>query len=249
MNTYDAVATLVAGEATAAKQALSGVEDVAVETALGHAAVLVRERRAELLAANAEDVAAAEERLDAGSLDRLRLDDGRVENIAVSLAETASLPPLDRDVRSWQLDNGLQISERRVPVGTIGANFEARPNVAADVASQVLKSGNAVVLRTGGAALGTVTALVDRVLRPALEQEGLPGGAVGLVRSPERAGAEALVSLPDLIPLVILRGSGPSTAALARRAALNGVRTLAHAEGGGVLYVHASASFERLVLI
>ncbi len=74
-------------------------------------------------------------------------------SIALSLAETASLPPLDRDVRSWRLDNGLEISERRVPVGTIGANFEARPNVAADVASQVLKSGNTVVLRTGGAAL------------------------------------------------------------------------------------------------
>ena len=107
MTTYDDVATLVAGEAAAAKQALPGVGDAAVEVALGHAARLVRERRAELLAANAEDVAAAEGRLDAGSLDRLRLDDARVENIAVSLAETASLPPLDRDVRSWRLDNGL----------------------------------------------------------------------------------------------------------------------------------------------
>ena len=241
MTTYDDVATLVAGEATAAKQALPGVEDAAVEVALGHAARLVRERRSELLAANAEDVAAAEGRLDAGSLDRLRLDDARVENIALSLAETASLPPLDRDVRSWRLDNGLEISERRVPVGTIGANFEARPNVAADVASQVLKSGNTVVLRTGGAALRTVTALVDRALRPALEQAGIPPAAVGLVRTPERAGADALVSLRHLIPLVILRGSGPSTAALARRAAEHGVRTLAHAEGGGVLYVHTAA--------
>jgi len=116
-----------------------------------------------------------------------------------------------------------------------------------DVASQVLKSGNTVVLRTGGAALGAVTELVDGVLRPALEQSGLPPEAVGLVRSPDRAGAEALVSLPDLIPLVVLRGSGPSTAALAQRAALNGVRTLAHAEGGGVLYVHEAASLERLV--
>jgi glutamate-5-semialdehyde dehydrogenase len=65
---------------------------------------------------------------------------------------------------------------------------------------------------------------------------------VGLVRTPDRAGAEALVSLPDLIPVVILRGSGASTAALAHRAALHGVRTLAHAEGGGVLYVHRDAS-------
>ncbi len=136
-----------------------------------------------------------------------------------------------------------------MPIGVVGANFEARPNVAVDIASQVLKSGNAVVLRTGGAALATVTALVDEVLRPALEQTGLPGDVVGLVRTPERAGAEALVSFPELVPLVILRGSGPSTAALAQRAALNGVRTLAHAEGGGVLYVHSGASHERLVAV
>src|SRR4051794_22096829 len=205
MTSIDAVATLVAGEASAAKRALSGVEDAAVEVALRRAAELVRERRDELLAANADDVAAAEGRLDAGSLDRLRLDDGRVETIAVSLEETAGLPPLDRDVRSWRLENGLEISERRVPVGTIGANFEARPNVAADVASQVLKSGNTVVLRTGGAALRSVTALVDRILRPALEEAGIPPAAVGLVRTPERTGAEALVALPHLIPLVILR--------------------------------------------
>jgi glutamate-5-semialdehyde dehydrogenase len=147
------------------------------------------------------------------------------------------------------LPNGLQVSERRIPIGVVGANFEARPNVAADVASQVLKSGNAVVLRTGGAALGTVTALVDDVLRPALERNGLPPETIGLVRSPERAGAEALVSLPGLIPLVILRGSGQSTAELAKRAAMHGVRALAHAEGGGVLYVHRSASRELAVAV
>ena len=133
------------------------------------------------------------------------------------------------------------MSERRIPIGTVGANFEARPNVALDVAGQLLKSLNTTVLRTGSAALGTVTALVDDVLRPALETAGLPPGAVGLVRSPDREGARLLVSLPRHIPLVILRGSGETTAALARLAAENGVRTLAHAEGGGVLYVHASA--------
>ena len=188
----------------------------------------------------------AESRLDQGGLDRLRLDDARLEVAVAGLEATASLPQLNREVRSWRLPNGLQVSERRVPIGVVGANFEARPNVAVDIASQVLKSGNAVVLRTGGAALATVTVLVDSVLRPALEEAGLPSAAVGLVRTPERDGAEALVSLPELIPLVILRGSGPSTAELARRAASNGVRTLAHAEGGGVLYVHAGASPERL---
>jgi glutamate-5-semialdehyde dehydrogenase len=143
----------------------------------------------------------------------------------------------------------LHVSERRIPIGTVGANFEARPNVALDVAGQLLKSLNTAVLRTGGAALGTVTTLVDDVLRPALESAGLPPGAVGLVRTPDHEGARILVSMPKLIPLVILRGSGETTAALARLAAESGVRTLAHAEGGGVLYVHGSASREKALAL
>jgi glutamate-5-semialdehyde dehydrogenase len=154
----------------------------------------------------------------------------------------AELPPLEREAASWTLASGLRVSERRIPIGVVGANFEARPNVALDVAGQLLKSLNAAVLRTGGAALRTVTTIVDDILRPALASAGLPPEAVGLVRSADREGARHLVSLPHLIPLVILRGSGGTTAALARLAAENGVRTLAHAEGGGVLYVHASAS-------
>jgi glutamate-5-semialdehyde dehydrogenase len=238
---------LVAREAAAARVALGSLSEDAVSAALERATALLRERRADVLRASDEDVAAATGQLDAGALDRLRLDDDRIETIARGLEATARLDPIDREVRAWTLPNGLRVSERLVPIGVVGANFEARPNVAVDIASQVLKSGNTVVLRTGGAALGAVTELVDGVLRPALEESGLPPEAVGLVRSPDRAGAEALVSLPELIPLVVLRGSGPSTAALARTAALNGVRTLAHAEGGGVLYVHEAASLERVV--
>jgi glutamate-5-semialdehyde dehydrogenase len=236
----EAVSALVAAEAVAARSALGSLDEAAVGEALSEAGRRLRASPDAVLEANERDVASAG--LDAGALDRLRLDESRVEAIAAGLDATASLPQLEREVRSWRLENGLEVSERLVPIGVVGANFEARPNVAVDVASQVLKSGNAVVLRTGGAALGTVTVLVDDVLRPALASCGLPGEAVGLVRTPDRAGAEALVSLPDLIPLVILRGSGASTAALAHRAALNGVRTLAHAEGGGVLYVHRRAS-------
>ena len=236
-------------EASAARVGLARLDLGLVDEALRRAAGLLRERRDVVLDANRTDVAKGSSRLDPGALDRLTLDEGRVDATAAGLEATAELAPLERVVRAWRLPNGLEVSERRVPIGVVGANFEARPNVAVDVASQVLKSGNVVVLRTGGAALATVTALVDEVLRPALEQTGLPGEVIGLVRTPEHAGAEALVSLPDLIPLVILRGSGPSTAALARLAALNGVRTLAHAEGGGVLYVHSGASHERLVAV
>jgi glutamate-5-semialdehyde dehydrogenase len=243
------VEELVEREARAARDALTRLTDDGVAAALERAAVSLRDRADDVLSANARDVEAGEGRLDEGALDRLRLDAGRLESIADALGVTAALPPIEREIGSWTLENGLRVSERRIPVGVVGANFEARPNVAVDIASQVLKSGNAVVLRTGGAALGTVTALVDEVLRPALEESGLSGAAVGLVRTPEHGGAHALVSLPDLIPLVILRGSGPSTAELVRRAAAEGVRTLAHAEGGGVLYVAPDAAPEKLAAI
>ena len=239
----------VESEAAAANAAIAALRDDLVGEALAVAARLVGERRAAILTANDADCDAARGQLDEGTLDRLRLDDERVDGLARQVVAMAGLAPLEREVSSWTLRNGLRVSERRIPIGTVGANFEARPNVALDVAGQLLKSLNTVVLRTGGAALRTVTVLVDDVLRPALEEAGLPSGAVGLVRSPDREGARVLVSVPRLIPLVILRGSGATTAALARLAAENGVRTLAHAEGGGVLYVHGSASPEKALAL
>ena len=239
MSVDSAVQELVEREASEAAEAVAQLGDEAAAAALGTAAELLVERSRDVLAANRADVDAAE--LDAGALDRLRLDDARVAAIGDQLRAMATLPPLEREVASWTLPNGLLVSERRIPIGVVGANFEARPNVAVDVAGQLLKSLNAGVLRTGGAALRTVTALVDEVLRPALERTGLPPAAIGLVRTADREGARALVSLPRLVPLVILRGSGASTAALARLAAEEGVRTLAHAEGGGVVYLHERA--------
>jgi glutamate-5-semialdehyde dehydrogenase len=227
-------------EARAASAAVGALNDDAVTRALEHAAQLVQDRRRLIEEANARDIEQAPD-LDEGSLDRLQLDDARIDALAEQLAQLAALPPLERDEDEWELDNGLRVQVRRIPIGAVGANFEARPNVAVDVAGQLLKSLNAAVLRTGGAALGTVTVLVDEVLRPALTAAGLPPSAVGLARFPDREGARILVSLPEHLPLVILRGSGETTAALAREAAAHGVRTLAHAEGGGVLYIGAAA--------
>jgi glutamate-5-semialdehyde dehydrogenase len=228
-------------EARAAGAAAAALTDEAVAAALADASAMLGERRGGVLAANDADVEAATGRLDEGTIDRLRLDDGRTAVLERQLLATAALDPLEREIGSRTLANGLIVSERRIPIGVVGANFEARPNVALDVAGQLLKSLNAVVLRTGAAALRTVTVLVDDVLRPALERAGLPAEAVGLVRHADREGARVLVSMPSLVPLVILRGSGPSTAELVRLAAQNDVRTLAHAEGGGVFYVHAAA--------
>src|SRR6202012_5876980 len=189
-----------------------------------------------------DDMRAADEAGLTGALkDRLRLDDTRLKGMADQLLELAEVPaePSSRVIR--ELPDGLVAYERRRPVGVIGANFEARPNVVADIASQLIKSRNAGVLRTGWAALRSAIALADEVVAPALDDAGLDPDAVQLIRVPGQGAAYALVAEPELIPLVILRGSGASTRALALAGARHGVRTLAHADGGAGLFVDAGA--------
>ena len=223
-------------------RSLAAARDEAIDEALRVMAAGLGEAAGDVLAANAADVAAGEEAgLGRGLLDRLRLDQARIAEMArqLGLLAGAPFPPGETPVRD--LPGGLRLAERRVPVGVIGANYEARPNVTVDVASQLLKSRNAGVLRTGGAALRSAEALFDHVIAPAVAAAGLDPGALQLVRSADRQAATELVRRPGLIPLVILRGSGETTRALAAEAARHGVRTLAHADGGGVLYLDAAA--------
>lgn len=232
-----------AQRARAAAPAVRAAAPGAVDEALRAAAARIRDGAPELLEINAADVEAAERNgMAAGLLDRLRLTEERLAGIATQLEVLAATPepPTEWPVRT--LETGERVFERRIPVGVIGAVFEARPNVTVDVASQVLKARSAAVLRTGSAALRSATALVERILRPALAEAGLPEGAVQLVPLPGHAGAEALVGLPDLVPLVVVRGSGEVTRKLSMLGATAGTRVLAHADGGGVLYLDASAS-------
>ena len=247
--------TAVAAEAvrTAARAArgavtgLASAPDEVIDAALGAMADRLRAAAAPVLEANERDMKAAEEAgLPAGVRDRLRLDAKRLAGMASQLEILAGVAhePAVRKIRD--LPDGHVLSERRRPVGVIGANFEARPNVVADIASQLVKSRNAGVLRTGSAAIRSAIALADEVIASALETAGLDPAAIQLVRVPGQAAAYALVREPALVPLVILRGSGDSTRALAAEGAAHGVRTLAHADGGGVLYIHPSA--ERMMV-
>ncbi len=246
----DPIAEHVAGAASRAAAAaprLAGADDATLDAALSAIAAGLEGSADDLIATSREEVADAEGKLSPAVIDRLRLDEARLAGMVEQVRVLAGLPAAPRTGGRVALDGGLELEERRIPVGVIGANFEARVNVTLDISTQLVKSRNAGVLRTGAAALRTASLLMDRVVAPALEEWGLPGDAIQLVRLPDREAAHALVSLPDLVPLVILRGSGPTTADLAATAARHGVRTLAHAEGGGVLYVDPSAD-ESLAL-
>jgi glutamate-5-semialdehyde dehydrogenase len=230
--------------ARAAAPSLARAPGGALDAALGAMASALLSAAPAVLAANEEDMrAAADSGLPAGVRDRLRLDDGRLKAMAAQLEILARVEPEPASRKVRDLPGGLVLAERRRPVGVIGANFEARPNVVVDIASQLVKSRNAGVLRTGSAALRSAIALADEVIAPSLTQAGLDPAAIQLVRVPGQAAAYALVREPKLIPLVILRGSGDSTRALAAEGAAHGVRTLAHADGGGVLYVHSAAQW------
>jgi glutamate-5-semialdehyde dehydrogenase len=224
----------VAGLAVVPSGRLDDALRIMADRLSGQPAGVIEANEADLAAARADGLADA-------LLDRLRLDQARLEAMAGQLRALAEVPaePSRRPVRD--LPGGLRLEECRRPVGVIGANFEARPNVVVDIASQFVKSRNAGVLRTGSAAIRSAIMLADEVIAPALAQAGLDPAMIQLVRVPGQDAARALVSQPGLIPLVILRGSGDSTRALAAEAARHGVRTMAHADGGAVLYLDAAA--------
>src|SRR5580700_9938262 len=250
----NAVRAAVQAAGRAARATVPGLAVVPAERlddALRAMADELGRRSAEVLEANAEDLHAARaDGIRDALADRLRLDDARLEAMAGQLRALADIAtePSRRTIR--ELPGNLRLEECRRPVGVIGANFEARPNVVVDIASQFVKSRNAGVLRTGSAAIRSAIALADHVIAPALDGAGLDPAMIQLFRVPGQVSARALVSQPGLIPLVILRGSGDSTRSLAAEAARHGVRTMAHADGGAVMFVDAGADLamaERLI--
>ena len=138
--------------------------------------------------------------------DRLMVDQQRITDMANGLRAIANLAdPTARIDRGWINADGLQILQRRVPLGVIGIIFEARPNVTVDATGLTFKSGNAVILRGGKEAIRTNTTLAD-VLRSALEEQGLPADAVQLIRDTSHELAQEMMNLTDYIDVLIPRG-------------------------------------------
>ncbi|UOE45142.1 glutamate-5-semialdehyde dehydrogenase [Agromyces larvae] len=208
------------------------------DAALEAVARILRERADEIVAANADDLAAGRAReLSDGLLDRLRLDAARIASLADAVLEVVQLDdPVGETVSGRSLPSGVRIDQVRVPLGVVGAIYEARPNVTIDIAVLALKSGNAVVLRGGTAAEHTNRVLVE-VLRSALESVGLPGDAVQTVDDFGREGARHLMQARQYIDVLIPRGSAGLISAVVDEAKVPVIET-----GAGVVHMFLDES-------
>jgi glutamate-5-semialdehyde dehydrogenase len=208
--------------------------------ALSTAAAAVRARRGEILAANERDMLAAREaKLSRALLDRLQLDEKRVESIARSIEEVVALPdPIGTTVADWDRPNGLRIQRVRVPLGVIGIIYESRPNVTADAGALCLKSGNAVILR-GGSESRYSSAAIHACLVEGLRGADLPEASIQLVPTTDRAAVGyMLAGMTDYIDVIVPRG-GKSLVARVQQEAR--VPVIGHLEGNCHVYVDRDA--------
>lgn len=201
-----AVTKVVAG-AKEASAILSVSSTAERHAALEQIALTLENNVDQILAANDEDIEKAREKGTAdGLIDRLRLTDERVRSIAQAVRDVISLPdPVGEIVDGRRLPNGIHLSQVRVPMGVIGAIYEARPNVTVDIAVLALKSGNASVLRGGSLAQSSNTVLIS-LLREALVTAGLPENSINGIDQWGREGARVLMNARDYVDLLIPRG-------------------------------------------
>lgn len=179
-------------------------------------------------------------------LDRLRLDDSRVDALVAALEELAGLPdPVGSVLRGQTLPNGLRMRQVYVPMGVVGAIYEARPNVTVDIAGLALKSGNAVLLRGGSAAAETNRVLVH-LIRDALREAGLPADAVQSVDEYGRAGANALMGARGKVDVLIPRGGRSLIQSVVKNAQVPVIET---GEGNVHIYLDESADEDAAVEI
>ena len=163
----------------------------------------IRANAAALMQANDKDLAAGVEKgLSAAMLDRLRLDEARIEAMAAGIDQVATLPdPVGQVMDAWERPNGIRIEQVRVPIGTIGIIYESRPNVTADAAALCFKTGNATILRGGSEAIHS-----NRAIAAALASAGAPEHAIQLIPFTDRESVAALAQMDKWLDLIIPRG-------------------------------------------
>jgi len=236
---YTALIETLGRQARAASLALATAETSRKNAALTRLAALLGERAPAILAANACDVAAAQAAgLAKPMVDRLILDQQRLEKLAESVRQVIALPdPVGMELERTTRPNGLEIRKVSVPIGVIAIIYESRPNVTIDCAVLCLKSGNACILRGGKEAFETNTALAA-LCAEALAESGLPAHAVQLVPTPDRAALEPLLKLDQYIHCVIPRGGEALIRYVAEHST---VPVIKHFKGVCTIYVDRDA--------
>ena len=226
--------------ARAAARQLALASPEARTKAISGMAKALRARAADVLKANAADQDAAREKgMDSAMLDRLGLDEGRLEGVAKALDSIAAIPdPVGAETARWTPENGLDIARVRTPIGVLAIIYESRPNVTADAAALAVRAGNAVILRGGSECLRSNLA-IHGALMEGLSAAGLPTDAVQMVTTRDRAAVGHILSgLDGSIDLLIPRG-GRSLVERVKTDAR--VAVLGHLEGVNHVYVHESA--------
>ena len=225
--------------ARAAQRVLALASTEAKNKALIATAESLRRRKNGILSENAKDMAAgAKKGLSAAMLDRLELNDERVEGMASGLGEIAALDdPIGTLLEERKRPNGLIIQRVRVPLGVIGVIYESRPNVTADAGSLCLKAGNAAILRGGSESFHSSRAIMA-ALADGLKASGLPKAAIQLVPTTDRAAVGEMLTMTDFIDVIVPRG-GKSL--IERVTAESRVPLFKHLEGNCHSYVHAAA--------
>ena len=228
--------------ASGAAAALAVASTDTKNTALTAAATAVRTDASKILAANGKDMDAAQERdISTALLDRLELDDHRIESMAKGLEEVAALPdPVGAVMAQWSRPNGLEIARVRVPLGVIGIIYESRPNVTADAGGICLKSGNAAILRGGSESFHSSTAIAG-CLAQGLEQAGLPKGCTQLVPTRDRAAVGEMLTMIDCIDVIVPRGG---RSLIERVSAESRIPVIKHLDGNCHVYIHAGADLD-----
>jgi glutamate-5-semialdehyde dehydrogenase len=230
-----------------ASRLLARTDTTTKNAALLAIATALRERTGEILGANERDLAAGREAdIGAALLDRLRLDERRIEGIAQAVEAIAALPdPVGELIDGHRLPNGLDVRKVRVPLGVIAVVYEARPNVTIDAAALCLKSGNAIVLR-GSSSAEHSNAVLSSIAAEAAVGAGLPEGCIGLVAGGGRGELAELATQDGLVDLLIPRGGEGLKAALKEVAS---VPVIYAASGNCHVYVDAFAELDDALAI
>ncbi len=196
----------------------------------------------EILKANQEDLKLAEEKgTSKAMLDRLSLNDTRIDDMAKGLKELIMLDdPIGEVIEMWKRPNGLQIGKQRVPMGVIGIIYEARPNVTCDAAGLCLKTGNAVILRGGSEAINSNKAIV-KILSNAVKESGLPEFSIQLVEDTSREIALEMMKLNEFIDVLIPRGGAGLIQTVVKNATVPVIET---GVGNCHIYVDEDCDFD-----